>query len=421
MKRRPHPAAILLAVLSAALAVEAILSVWWGMELDSPDLSYLALMIDRFGRVPYAQTFDPSAPGSLLFHLAIGKSVGYGEIAFGIVNLLWLGALLWLTWRLMSVIGRRVAWAACVLVGLGYLQHGRDMSLQRDYVAVLPIVAACLLASRAERGHTLRRAVAIGILFGVVATIKPQLALGLPFVVVYLVSGAEEMHGAERGQRSRSAAKHLASALFGAALPVAMVLVWVAALGGWRAFTQYFTEYLPLYLNLDGDHHALTSGERPLYLLTGVITLGGLWLWVLPAALGLYAGLARGALQGPARRLTWLLVGLAGVYAVYPALSGQFFDYHWMPFQQFALCLAALVLVEPFVLSTGERAPRWFGAAVLGAIAVLALRPAPEAIDQLRDRHVAPAEEGRADQIAAFLRTHLQPGDSVQPLDWVNG
>ena len=57
---------------------------------------------------------------------------------------------------------RECALAAVVLVGLGYLGHGRVMSMQRDYIAMLPILAACVVASRAGRGRTMVRAAAVG-------------------------------------------------------------------------------------------------------------------------------------------------------------------------------------------------------------------------------------------------------------------
>ncbi|MEY2419947.1 MAG: hypothetical protein QOI95_14 [Acidimicrobiaceae bacterium] len=278
-----------------------------GTELDTPALSYLAFMVDRLHRVPYAQTFDPSAPGSLLFHLAIGRTVGYGETAFGVVNLAWLTALSVVTWRLMRQLGPQIASAASALVALGYLQHGRDMSLQRDYVAILPITLACLLAAHPERGRTLWRATGVGLLFGLVATIKPQLAIGLPIVVVFLLAGHRSVATSDRAERIRPARNHFVTALGAFACPVAAALGWIAYVGGWRAFVSYYTEYLPLYLHLDAQHHALVGNERLAYLAYGVLSLGGLWLWVLPAALGAYAGIVRDGLAGPGRRLAWLL------------------------------------------------------------------------------------------------------------------
>ena len=109
------------------------------------------------------------------------------------------------------------------------------------------------------------------------------------------------------------------------------------------------------------------------------------------------------------------------VLAIEPATSGQFWDYHWMPFEIFLLCAAALALVEPFTFATGERAPRWLGVSILALVCVIALRPAPEAVGQLLHGRVPPPEDGRAEQIGDFLRANLRPGDTVQSLGLLNG
>ncbi len=265
------------------------------------------------------------------------------------------------------------------------------------------------------------RAAAVGVLLGAAATIKPTFLLVAPIVLAYLLA---ERRTSEHGDGSRTlavVAVHAAALVCGAFLPVAAALSWVVWLGGWHSMVDLYRNYVPLYLHLDGDHHALTGTQRVWNAVRGTITLGGLWPWVLPAALGFYAALARRAVKPAARRTCWLLLGLLAVLALEPATSGQFFDYHWMPFEILLLCAAALAFIEPFTLATGERAPRWLGAVVIAGVSLIALHPAPEAVSQLLHGRVPPPEGGRSEQIADYLKAHLRPGDTVQSLGLFGG
>jgi hypothetical protein len=42
-------------------------------------------------------------------------------------------------------------------------------------------------------------------------------------------------------------------------------------------------------------------------------------------------------------------------------------------------------------------------------------------MEQLRNRETLSPKEGRVDSIAGYLKTHLRPGDTVQPVDWTGG
>ena len=91
-----------------------------------------------------------------------------------------------------------------------------------------------------------------------------------------------------------------------------------------------------------------------------------------------------------------------------------------MPFRYFGALLAALCLAP---LPGAARRP-WLAlhppAALLLAIA-LVLPISGETFSQLSgDPPVAP-DQGRVDEIAAFLEERLEPGDTVQPLDWARG
>ncbi len=217
--------------LTLLLLAEAILSLNWRIAHDAPLLHYVAFLIDRYHDVPYRDVFETSMPGTFLFHLAIGKTLGYGDLAFRVVDAVWLGMLLAVTWGILARFGRRVAWAGVVLFGLAYFQHGPGQSLQRDYIAVLPMAAAVLLQT-VHRWNAPLRALGCGFLFGLAATIKPQLALGLPLLLAFL--WVENRRETQR--RKFRPWGHLFAALGGFLVPGLTCLLWLWLQGAWSAF-----------------------------------------------------------------------------------------------------------------------------------------------------------------------------------------
>ena len=75
------------------------------------------------------------------------------------------------------------------------------------------------------------------------------------------------------------------------------------------------------------------GAERMSLLLNQSLRLGGNGLWLIPASIGVYLN---------QNKKTYLLASLALCYAIYPAFSGQFFPYHYIPFIYFIILLASL-------------------------------------------------------------------------------
>lgn len=417
LERLPAPGLLttaVLAPLTLLLVAEAVASLRWRMVHDTPLLHYAAWQISELGRVPYAGVMETSMPGSLLFHIAIGETLGWGDFAFQCADLLWLSAVLALTWRILSRLGRQVAWAGLVLFGLAWFSNGPAMVLQRDGAAVLPIAAAICLATEPWTRRSLQ-AVLAGALFGLAATIKPQLAIGLPVVV---------LHSWALGRRPNrppwsEAARRLGLAGAGLLLPVAACLLWVAARGGLPAFVEMATDYLPLHLRLNGRHEALEGVAVLTNIARGLTKLGGHGLWLAPLVLVALRA-ADHRLDLERRMLCGLLLSLTLAYGLVPAFAGQFWRYHWLPFQYFAAITSA-VIVLPVPDRGGSPLRRALPAALLGALVLLAIRPAPGFIGTLRGTPLDPPKDGRVDEVAAFLQERIEPGEAVQALDWTGG
>lgn len=111
------------------------------------------------------------------------------------------------------------------------------------------------------------------------------------------------------------------------------------------------------------------------------------------------------------RRRVWLLVGMlaAAWLGVIPA--SKFWVHHWWPFSVLAIVLGARALAAGSVRVHRLAAP---AALVLLASAISWGNVGPWA----RPPRFAFADVNR---IADHLQAHRQPGDTVVPLDWVEG
>jgi hypothetical protein len=122
------------------------------------------------------------------------------------------------------------------------------------------------------------------------------------------------------------------------------------------------------------------------------------------------------------RRKVVLLAGLVGVYALYPALSGQFWSYHWLPLHYFLIQAGALCLAGPVVEGAGDLGGlRKFAPALFFtfALALVAMMPGMQPWSNYK--WLPPDRSERAEAIGKFLKDRLRPGDTVQALDWTAG
>lgn len=403
----------LLLPLTVLLCAEAVVSLRWRLVHDTPLLHYAAWQIAELGKAPYAGVMETSMPGSILVHIFIGRVFGWGDFAFQSANMLWLGALLALTWGVLARIDKRVAWGGVVLYGLAYFGNGPWMILQRDGAAMLPIAAALWMAT-SRWGQRRSASIFIGLSFGCAVSIKPHLGFGLPLVVIFPWLMAE---GTLR-PKLKSAFEGVVFGAVGALIPIGFCLAWVASKGALGEFVEVVTEYLPLHIHLTGDHQTVEGTERLKHVVSGYRGLGGHALWLAPLFLAAQRAVDPDWNRS-ARSIGSLLVVLAVLYSVYPAFSGQFWDYHWMPFQYFAAIASAIMLARP--APTATRTQRLVPVVLFAAFLFFHAKPSPNFPAELAGAEMPAPKDGRVDEIASFLTENLEPGDTVQPLDWTGG
>ncbi len=401
---------VLLLTLALWLAAEMVLSLRWRIAHDQAPLLYETYLMGAEGRLPYRDLFDFQMPGTYAVYFLLGWASRFGDFRLRLLDLALLLALLGITFLLMRRFGGKSALLASLLFGLKYLQGGPSMALQREYLMLLFLACGIWLAFAETK--TRLTFLLLGLCFGIATTIKPHAAIGL---IPLLLAEVLPAPGGSTRTSGLILSRVLLPALGGFLLPLAAVTFWLARGGMLAPFLEIARNYWPLYAQINGEMEVLPGAARWLFTLRQTARLGGNAVWLLPAGLGLI--LAESAFRPfPLRRQQiFTLAGLTLTYALYPAFSGQFFDYHWLPFLYFAGLLTSLCLLE-------SASPRLQVTAVLALLLVIAInvRPPAAVLRQLAGKPIAPIG-GRVDRLADFLQKHLRPGDAVQPLDWTGG
>ena len=417
-----------LAFFGALLLVRLVASLDWRMEHDTPLLHYAAWLMHEHGRMPYRDVFETSMPGTFAFHYAVVSVLGTSDAAFRAIDLVLLGLVAALILRAMQPFGRATGLWAVVIFGHVYLAHGQTMSLQRDYLGMIPVLAAlALMPSRAAAQVRLGVFAAVGVLFGLAFLIKPHLPIGLPVVLAFMLAHPHGLRACPRVQFVRA----LGACAAGFSLPLIITGGWLAWHGALAPFLAMFTQYLPLHNSMIGTHEAVSPSVRLLHIIERTISFGGLGGLFILGLFGHYHLTTQQPTAEPrVRRWKNCLLGLLIAYAIYPALAGKFWDYHYMPMMLMAALSGGLAAA-----SAGEnREPSAASARLLPGILALAIivftliiLPVIYVSNlQLWGDLTGPSQQhapkaGRVDAIARYLEAHLEPGDTVQPLDWTGG
>jgi hypothetical protein len=398
---------VVLVALASVLISAAVASTAWRLQHDSPIMFYQAFLMDHLGLVPYRDFFDMNMPGTYLAYLGIGKVFGYSDFPLRIADLLLLAAIMFAIWSFVRRVSTRAAYAAPVLFALWYLRLGPDVALQREFLVVLA-VGLSVLAASCSLSLPWRSTLA-GFAIGLASTVKPQSAVALLPLVVWFVADVR----ASGGHR-RSLAVGMACGLMGFVAPIGIALVWLLSVDVLDDFI-HSVGYLEYYGALSGQHLAIEGWSRFVYTAKELFNLGGYRWWLVVAAAGLYAGLRHGTLDPGQRRQVGLYLGMLATFALYPAISGQFWPYHWLPLI-FWLCVVSSLTLATLRAGTSHWV-RW-GSRIVLLLLALHVTDVAGGFDKHRRHGTNPPKEGRPDQIAAFLQQHLREGDTVQPLDW---
>ncbi len=401
---------IFVIVLAAFLIVQAAFSLQWPIAHDEAPLFYEAFIMQTEGRIPYRNIFDFQMPGSFAAYYFLGILSNFSPLRIRILDLLLLAALITATFFSMKQFGKATAITAGILFGLKYLEGGPSMSLQREYLLLIFIVLAVYIAMRDDL--TLKHRLAIGFLFGLAATLKPHASIGLLPILLFDITDLVKRLKLTLLDAAR---KSTLPILAGFSIPVFIMIIWLGPTGALTPFLNIASNYWPLYSQIDGQMAINAGAGRIPFLLNQFLRFGGNALWLIPALIGIYLN---------QNKKVYLLASLALCYAIYPALSGQFFPYHYIPFVYFIILLASLTIPATQFFTLREPRSDAFYSLLPSFFFLLAIfiniRPSTTFLRQLEGKPIFIAAS-RADEISRFLEKNLQAGDTVQPLDWTGG
>lgn len=400
---------IILALLAAFLIVQAAYSLQWKIAHDEAPLLYESFLMHIEGRMPYRDLFDFQMPGSYAAYYIFGSLTSFIATRIRVLDLTILSFVLITTFLAMRGFGKPAAFAAAILFGLKYLQGGPSLALQREYLAVGILSFALFVGMRDSL--TLKHRLSLGFLFGLAAIIKPHAALGLvPFLLFDIANTVKR-----RNLRLLPAAwTSLFPAGIGFAIPFIVTITWLALTHALTPFLNIAMNYWPLYSQVNGAMEINTGAARWSFILTQLPRLGGHALWLIPAAFAVYLN---------RNKQTYLLASLALCYAIYPAFSGQFFPYHYIPFIYFIILLSSTILaidLSPLATSHSPLTTYHLPSFLFLIIAISQVLPSTAFIRQLQNKPISTSTD-RADEIAVYLNKNLKPGDTIQPLDWTGG
>jgi hypothetical protein len=413
-----------LVIFAALLLLKVYSTLDWRMEHDTPILHYEGFLMDRYDMIPYRDFFDVNMPGASGFHCLIGKLFGYGDLPFRCVDLTLLSALLFATYKFMKRFGRLIAIWAVILFGLNYLSMGQTMSLQRDYVGIIPVAFALLcIPSETDKPVKLSRFILMGLLFGISVNIKPHLGIAFPIVFGTLLVFRWHSQRKSRLDFLKCAAVSGISLL----VPVSLALVWLAANSALVPFINIMHNYVPLYSSITGDLVSVSKHARIIDIATKTIQVGRYSTFLL-CSLFAYYYVVQNADGDRATTISLTCLCLCTLaYAVYPAFAGKFFSYHYMPFLYFCSMSIGLCLFKwPLQKSSLVFRTKASLLLMLFIYTVTVQLSLPQFVDvlvsDLRSGPEAHAPKyGRVDEIAGWLKGRLRPGDTVQPLDYTGG
>lgn len=395
---------IVVVLLTALLIVQAAFSLQWPIAHDAAPLLYEAFLMQN-GAVPYKDFLDFQMPGSFIAYYLLGILSNFGPFRLRLLDLTILAAILIITYFAMRRFGKLAALAAPILFALKYLQGGPALSLQREYLILIFISLSIWIG--VTDSLSFRKRLSLGLLYGLATTLKPHAALGLlPFLLFDIADLRQH-----REFSLQSLAKQVILPIaIGFAIPVSLITLWLALTHSLTPFITIILNYVPLYTQINGEMAITPSAERISYLLNQLWRLDGSGLWLIPAAFGIYLNQNRQA---------YLLASLAVIYALYPALTGQFFPYHYIPFLYTIILVASLSLSHS-PLSTHPSFLFPLSSAILLATILITVKPSQTFLRQIQGKDIAIAAD-RATQISTFLEKNLELGDEVQPLDWTGG
>lgn len=402
-----------------------LVSLWWDSYLDPPMFLYTGFLMEKFNAVPVRDFFSYNMAGThVIFHW-LYVLVGSSDLGMRLVDMTVLAVVLGLMAAILRPLGFRAAWTGPVVFGLYYMVMYEVSFLQRETFALVPLLLAVLIALRGSESRKAWRWFLCGLLCGSMITLKPHLYLCAPVFFLYFLCEGEACAVLKDVRcwvrKGLPIAGYFA---LGTAVPVLWMLGYYYYYGVLGEFLEIAYRFFPLHAAIGSDVNSavriIAPEDMPLHKVNKFfLHLTREFVHITLAAL---LGLAQLILfpdpeNRPEQKLFRLLPGMLAVYALYPAMSCMFYDHNYIPF--FALACLALPLCLRKTQTAFSRKHRTFSLLLLSLLLTGMFYVNPIL---LRRVHTDPVAESAANvrRISIWLKSHLKPGDTVQPIEWAS-
>ncbi len=272
------------------------------------------------GGMPYRDAWDFKPPGIFLTYALAQGVFGKSMLSIRLLEVIGLLATVFGLQRLGQVFFDKpkaglVAGAIAALVQAQLeFWHTAQPETFGGYLTVAALVVVTL-----EVGPRRRWLVPFGTgcLFGLCALYKPPLGGGILVCGAYLLT-RDQTHAAKWPKLLKTGA--LVGAGF--ALPLLLVLSWIAARGAWPAFWWTFHDFVPGYTRLNWND---ASAPGMLY---HAISEAFVKFWAL-SAFGVVAAISMAPLHSREREGIYLVLGIIAIQITGIVMQGKFFPYHY--------------------------------------------------------------------------------------------
>ncbi|MBX7255212.1 MAG: hypothetical protein K1Y02_02530 [Candidatus Hydrogenedentes bacterium] len=391
----------------------------WDTVIDVPVFLYTGFLMDHFNMVPVRDFFTYNLLTTHEVFRWLYHFFGSSNRGMRIADTSILVVILPLMARMLVPFGRRAVWIGAIGFGLLHIRYGALSYLQRDYLALVPLSLMVLSATAWFGAKQRLRWILSGFFCGALVTIKPHLIVGGMVIYLYMImdrDSEEPLNWRQWGSRGLSIFFYFS---LGGCLPLLWMAAYFAYYGVLGEFVRTIVEFFPLHADISGRRSVFEPGERLPYLvyMTLLVTPWGDFQLAVGAVTGVALFLFLPGFDKRERRFGNLMLALLIVYLLYPCLAGRFYEHHYYPFRFFA-CAWLAFCFRKWPSGTPVRV-NVFSRAVSAYIIVSLFYSDPSLMFkpvQTLPSSIAP--EPRTKRIATWLERRLQPGDTIQPIEW---
>jgi hypothetical protein len=405
----------------------ALVSLRWQIEHDSPLLLYAGFLIEKFGYVPYRDFFEMNPPGTFLVNLGLFRLIGFSDLRFRIADLIWLTLLVILSWiYLRALTNSMVAVIGPTLFAITYLSYGQAQSMQREYIALLPIILSLVVAFRLKGRSTFVKAFFIGLLFGFTASIKPHLSIALPVILGGMILQDFDLPKEfTRQQGFWSIGQTISGAGLGFGGFLSIIFIYLLVSGALAEFLDIAIHYWPLYSQLSGDAQVRSVALENLQHLNLEALFDGIrsfrFYGLVPIGIACSLGLLG---QSRTHRIEIGVLHLLAIFfLIYIWIGNKYWSYHHWPL---FLILSFIAGFSFYPLAWDFQHHNQWIISVVGTAIFITIISLPVTLlwteyeNFFKGKKII-VKSGNVEQIVSFLNEKMHPDDRVVPLDVTNG